>query len=58
MALPDEVATLLTNSSGLASYNLTGISDSYVAIQVTVQSITKSGTTFTIDSTASTKSAP
>ena len=50
--------TATTNSSGSASYDLSGISDSYVAIQVTVQSITKTGTTFTIDSTASTKNAP
>jgi hypothetical protein len=50
--------TATTNSSGQASYTLNGISDGYVAIQVTVQSITKSGTTFTLDSTASTKNAP
>lgn len=53
-----KTVTATTNSSGVASYSLTDIADSNVGIRVTVKSITKSDTNYTVDSTPVTKDAP
>jgi Flp pilus assembly pilin Flp len=50
--------TAKTSSSGSASHTLSRIESKYVAVQVTVTSITKSGTTFNVDSTATMKNKP